>query len=55
LICSDDAWAVADSKKGRDVINEELRGGELWLLALGVSHQACKSHHAPSVEAGNLP
>lgn len=55
LICRDDACAVADSKEGRDVINEELRGGELWLLTLGVSQPAWKSHRAPSIEAGSLP
>lgn len=55
LICGDDACTVADSEEGSDVINEELRGGELWLLILGVSHPPWKSHHTLSVEAGSLP
>jgi len=38
LACSDDACAVADSREGRDMINEGLRGGEFLLLTLRVSH-----------------
>lgn len=36
------------------MINEGLRGGELWLLTLEVSHPAWKMRRAPSVEAGSL-
>lgn len=33
-----------DSQEGRDVINEGLRAGEIWLLTLPVTHPVWKSH-----------
>lgn len=33
-----------DSQEGRDVINEGLRAGEIWLLMLPVTHLAWKNH-----------
>lgn len=46
-------FTISVRSEWTDVINEGLRGGEVWLLTLPVTHPAWKSH--PSLEAGSLP